>query len=92
MNNEKYIERLRHENLYKYNGELSEEVKKYALELIRTCSRIGLDNVSFIHQRVMPSYFLEFESGRWKLSVSVETYLLNNQEFELIETLGGNLV
>jgi len=92
MDNEKYIERLRHEKLYKYNGELSEEIKKYALELIRICSRIGLDNVSFIQKRVMPPYFLEFESGRWKLSISVDTYLLTNEEFELIETLGGNRV
>jgi len=85
-----YNERLRHEKLYKYNGGLSEEIKKYALELIRTCSRIGLDNVSFIHKRVMPTYFLEFESGRWKLCISVDTYQLTNGEFELIETLGAS--
>lgn len=87
-----YNERLRRENLYKYNGELSEEIKKYAIELIRTCSRIGLDNISFIQKQIMPSYFLECESGRWKLSIGVDTYQLTNEEFELIETLGGNRV
>lgn len=82
-------ERLRREKLYKYNGELSEAIKKYALELIRTCSRIGLDNVSFIQKRIMPPYFLEFESDRWKLCIGVDTYQLTNGEFELIETLGA---
>ncbi|MBC2723402.1 hypothetical protein [Desulfosporosinus sp.] len=74
MDYNKYIERLRLEKLYKYDGELSEEIKEYALELIRTCSRIGLDNVSFIYKRIMPTYFLEFESGRWKLCVGMDTY------------------
>jgi len=79
-----YNERLRQERLYKYDGELSEEIKKYALELIRTCSTIGLDNGSFIHKRIMPMYCLDFESGRWKLCISLDTYQLTKGDFKLI--------
>lgn len=81
------IERFIYEKeTYKYNGTIKEEIKDYAIELIETCSRIGLDNVSFIYKRTMPPYFLEYEKGKWLLYISVDTYQYKDGEFEFIET------